>query len=121
MHEIDEDSSKCQLTDNEIIFELRKTERGPWAQIAADLDKDAKIMKRKEITERKQQELAKEASTRKERLRNLQQISVQEQIDLDSQNRATVEDIKTKEKEKAMNEFEEWKKKKASEERKPSG
>lgn len=113
--EVEEESSKCQITDDQIIFELKKIDRGPWSQIAVDLDNDAKIEKRKEITASKHEELAQEASTRKERLRNLQQISVQEQIELDSRNRATVEEIKTQEKEKAMNEFEEWKKKKVEE------
>lgn len=109
LNEINDEASKCTIIDKEIIFELQKKQKETWNELERKLDKQDKISERKKISECMLLRAEEERTSRKERLRELQNVAVQQQIDLESRNRSAVEEVKKVEKNRAMNELEAWK------------
>lgn len=67
------------------------------------------LEKRKAILEKYHQRVKEEEQSKKEKLASLQRISVQHQIDRDTKTRKEIEEKRNLERNKAMDEFEEWK------------
>lgn len=106
---IDENNSKCTLTDDEIVFELQKTIPQKWDSLTADVGKMEMLEKRKEIFDKQHQKTEEERKAKKEKTAGLRRFAVQQQIERDTINRRTIDERRNEEKSKAMDELEEWK------------
>lgn len=105
---INENSSNCTISDNEVIFELQKTIPKIWDSLAADISKLEMLEKRKEIVEKHHEKTEEERKTRKEKLSVLQRLSVQKQIDQDTITRKIIDEKRNAERTKVMNELNDW-------------
>lgn len=105
---INESSSKCTISDNEILFELQKTIPKKWETLTAEISKLEMLEKRKEIIAKKHEKTEEERKAKKEKLAQLQRLSVQQQINQDTKTRKLIDEKRNAERFKAMNELEDW-------------
>lgn len=99
---IDTAKSTCVVTNNEIIFELKKWVPENWEKLEADLDKNAKKELRKDIieeTQKKNQEMEEQKINKNAELKR---VAVREQICIDTKRHEWIKTVKENEKEKAL-------------------
>lgn len=100
--------STCVITDNEIIFELLKTEIHLWPALELDVTKKEKMQLKTKLIDEEHQRFQKECQEKRERKSELKKVGVREQIKLDTKQRETIDKIKLNEKNKALADLNEW-------------
>ncbi|KAK6632799.1 hypothetical protein RUM43_013570 [Polyplax serrata] len=105
---INESTSTCTISDNEVIFELQKMIPKIWDSLTADISKLEMLEKRKKIIERHHEKTEEERKARKEKLTVLQRLSVQKQIEQDTTIRKVIDDKRNAERTKVMDELNDW-------------
>ncbi|XP_063240281.1 dynein axonemal assembly factor 4 isoform X2 [Bacillus rossius redtenbacheri] len=106
---VDEAESQCTIAEEQAVFQLCKKEAGAWESLHLELGKAEMVQLRQKAIERAQQvakERSKEKAVRKDQL---QKLSVREQIQLDSEVRARIEELKKRATDDALADLQLWK------------
>nr|XP_022920778.1 dynein assembly factor 4, axonemal-like [Onthophagus taurus] len=115
---IDPLESKCTLTTNEIVFELFKIKAGDWSSLEIDLPKQEKNRLKKELIEEEHKRFQDDCKEKVQRKHALKKLAVREQMEIDTKQRAYIENVKNTEKKTALGDLDVWKKEINPEERK---
>ncbi|XP_067000889.2 dynein axonemal assembly factor 4 isoform X2 [Anabrus simplex] len=106
--QVKEAESKCTKTDDELVFELLKTEPNTWEKLEADLTKSEKQRLRLDILARFQQKAKQDGEARAGRKQELQQLAVREQMSINSKTHQHIQDLKKAAREEALEEVNQW-------------
>ncbi|CAG9830548.1 unnamed protein product [Diabrotica balteata] len=103
--------SKCILTPTEVIFELKKSEDIEWDYLEPNVSKTEKLELKKLFLEESFKEIQKADEKKCEKKHELKRLAVKKQIEIDSENRDTIDNIRREEEKRALGDLEEFKKK----------
>uniref|UniRef100_A0A6P7F7A0 Dynein assembly factor 4, axonemal-like n=1 Tax=Diabrotica virgifera virgifera TaxID=50390 RepID=A0A6P7F7A0_DIAVI len=103
--------SKCILTPTEVIFELKKSEEVEWEYLEPNLSKREKLELKKLFLEESFKEIQAADEKKCEKKHQLKRLAVKKQIEIDSENRETIDNIRKEEENRALGDLEEFKKK----------
>lgn len=109
LHKIDEKSSRCTISENEIVFELVKHEIQEWETLHDPevSNKDA-IHLKQQVIEAKQKLAASEYEEKEKVTCELKREAVRNQMSLDSKRLEAIQEIKKTAQDQAMNDLETW-------------
>ncbi|CAH1109457.1 unnamed protein product [Psylliodes chrysocephalus] len=111
---INKQTSRCTLTNADIVFELEKAEIGEWKCLEPNVSKKEKLEMKKQLLEESFKEIQEHHKTRSDRKHELKRVAVRKQIDLDSAHRQRIDDVRKMEEKKALGDLEEFRKKVAN-------
>lgn len=103
-----EKSSKCIITPESIIFELKKCEALLWGTLEPNLTKKEKHGLKSKLLEMFYKQIQKENEEKNNQKAELKRIAVRKQLEMDSEIRNTIENVKNQEKEFALGDTEGW-------------
>ncbi|XP_072380199.1 dynein axonemal assembly factor 4 [Diabrotica undecimpunctata] len=103
--------SKCILTPTEVVFELKKAEDIDWDYLEPNVSKTEKLELKKLFLEESFKEIQAADEKKCERKHELKRLAVKKQIEIDSENRDTIDNIRREEEKRALGDLEEFKKK----------
>lgn len=104
-NDIDPIDSSCSVTNNHIIFELKKKTIGEWQILEAELEKEDKRKLRQLVIEETQKKHQEGQENKINRHAELKRIAVREQIAIDSKRHEWIKEVKKTEKEAALREL----------------
>ncbi|CAG9858514.1 unnamed protein product [Phyllotreta striolata] len=107
---IDESTSKCILTESSVVFELKKRQQEEWASLEPNVSKQEKLELKRRFLEESFKNVQEQAKRRDDRKHVLKRAAVKKQIDLDSETRQNITNIRKMEEQKALGDLEEFKK-----------
>lgn len=107
LHPIDPDKSTCTFTDH-IVYELTKNEAQIWSQLEPELSRSEKNAVKKTYIEEEHKRYQDECKEKSEKISELKRVAVREQMSLDTKQRKEIDEVKSKEKIKALQGIENW-------------
>lgn len=106
---IDSSRSTCFIRNDEIIFELSKSEPEVWDELEARVNKEDKIELKKKFLEDIQKESQEREQSNVNKKAELKREAVREQIRIDTVRRNTIDDIKKEDTRNALIDLKLWK------------
>lgn len=110
LHNIDSRKSKCFIKDDVIIFDLLKREEIEWECLEKNLSKSEKMDIKLKVIEKCQEEAKQAFEHKRIKKSQLDRFTVQKAMEIDSAHHNTMDSRRDSERNKAMNELEEWRK-----------
>nr|XP_049706397.1 dynein axonemal assembly factor 4-like [Helicoverpa armigera] len=108
LHDVDIKKSKCLVKEDLIILDLVKTEEIEWECLEKELTKADKMKIRQEMIEKCQAQAQQESEDRKIKKSQLDRFTVQQAMEIDSQQHNLMDSRRDAERKKAMDELEGW-------------
>ncbi|KAJ8919689.1 hypothetical protein NQ315_006217 [Exocentrus adspersus] len=108
LHSIDVSKSQCKLTDDNVIFELRKEEEQTWHSLEPDIPKKEKLELKKRLLDEAYSRIQEQDKEKINKKAELKRVAVREQIELDTIQRDRIEEVKTEEKTNALGDVNQW-------------
>ncbi|XP_018577315.1 dynein assembly factor 4, axonemal-like [Anoplophora glabripennis] len=108
LHPIDAHNSQCKITDTTVIFELKKNENITWESLQPDIPKKEKLDLKKQLLEEEYVRIQEQEKEKINKKAELKRVAVREQIELDSNEREKIEEIKNWEKTNALGDIDQW-------------
>lgn len=108
-HPIVPEQSKAIFTSDAIQFELSKVEQQLWDELEVSLSKQDKQELKMKIIQEEHERIQNKTKKLAEKNSELKRTAVREQICLDTKQRQLIDDIKKKEKERALGDVDKWK------------
>ncbi|XP_015587582.1 dynein assembly factor 4, axonemal-like [Cephus cinctus] len=105
-----EEESICTLSEDQVIFTLKKQEKGlEWPSLVKeDIDRETKRQLRAGIIERSQDAIRERGKTKSEKRDYLQKQAVRAQIDLDTSTLNKIDAMRDSHRMEAMKDLEDW-------------
>lgn len=107
-HSIEDNNSKCIVTAENIVLELKKTESIEWVRLEADLPKTESFKLKKDLLKSSFEQFQKQCEQKRIVKAELKRTAVRKQIQSDTEVRNIIENIKQKEKVHALGDAKEW-------------
>ncbi|XP_077989227.1 dynein axonemal assembly factor 4-like [Glandiceps talaboti] len=116
---VDDSKGSAQVGNGAIIFNLVKQEPGIWSRLTSLQSGDKEVMKskREAAIEAAHKRAEKEKEEKAVKKREAEKYALKQQMELEEQERTRIQETKDEERNKAMEDLEEWKDKKRQEER----
>ncbi|XP_049874370.1 dynein axonemal assembly factor 4-like [Pectinophora gossypiella] len=111
LHDIDSEKSKCIVKEDIIVMDLVKREICQWETLEKDLTKPEKMKLKQEILEKCQEEAKQKSEDKKIKKSHLERFSVQRAMAIDADQHALMDARRDAERNKAMEDLEQWKQK----------
>ncbi|XP_072947168.1 dynein axonemal assembly factor 4-like [Epargyreus clarus] len=108
LHEINNDTSKCTITDDLIVLDLIKKQELDWKSLEKSLTKEEKMKIRQKIIEQSQEKAKKEAEERVIKKSQLDRFTVQQAMDIDNKQHILIDSRRDAHRKKAMGDLEQW-------------
>lgn len=109
LHDVDNERSKCIVQEESILLELIKKKETDWEGLEKCLTKEEKMVLRQKILEKCQAEAKEKAEQKSIKKSEMDRFTVQKAMEIDSQQHALMDSRRDAERNKAMNELQEWK------------
>ncbi|CAH2039283.1 unnamed protein product, partial [Iphiclides podalirius] len=111
LYDVDSSKGTCTVQDDLIVLDLVKKKELDWVSLEKSLSKEEKMEARQKIHERCQEE-AKVRSEQKSLKKNqLDRYAVQQAMEIDSKQHSLMDSRRNHERDKAMNQLEQWREK----------
>lgn len=108
LHDVNIKKSKCLVADDLIILDLKKIEEITWEFLEKELTKEEKMKIRQEILEKCQEQAKQESEDKRIRKSQLDRYTVQQAMEIDSQQHSLMDSRRDSERKKAMDQLEDW-------------
>ncbi|CAG4946586.1 unnamed protein product [Parnassius apollo] len=108
LHDVDNDKSKCTILDDLIVLDMIKRQEHDWECLEKCLSKEEKKELRQKIYKKSQEEAKERAEQRSIKKSQLDRFTVQRAMDIDSKQHSLMDSRRDAERNKAMNELEQW-------------
>ncbi|CAH0693953.1 unnamed protein product [Spodoptera exigua] len=108
LYDVDIKKSKCFVKEDVIILDLMKYEEVTWECLEKELTKEEKMKIRQEVLEKCLEQAKQESEERKIKKSQLDRYTVQQAMEIDSQQHKLMDSRRDFERKKAMDELEEW-------------
>lgn len=105
---IDEKCSKCVLTPESIILELKKCQMIDWDTLEPELSKDERLDLKNNLLEEAYKQIQLEHDDKLNKKSELKKRAVRKQIETDTEVRNSIENIKKEEKNNALGDTNQW-------------
>lgn len=106
--EIDQNLSKCTLTANEAIFDLRKREHGEWESLEPKVSKEEKLKLKKALLEDSYNWIQKDFKEKLNKRAELKRVAVRQQIETDTKQREEIDTIRKRLEMEALGNITSW-------------
>ncbi|KOB77170.1 putative heat shock protein 70 HSP70 [Operophtera brumata] len=108
LHDVDNDNSKCIVSDDLITLDLCKRETLQWECLEKELTKPEKMKLRQEILDKSVEIAQQKKEDRRIKKTQLDRFTVQQAMEIDTKQHDLMDSRKTEETRNAMNALEEW-------------
>ncbi|KAF9823440.1 hypothetical protein SFRURICE_004371 [Spodoptera frugiperda] len=108
LYDVNIKKSKCFVKEDVIILDLMKNEEITWECLEKELTKEEKMKIRQEVLEKCLEQAKQESEDRKIKKSQLDRYTVQQAMEIDSQQHKLMDDRRDYERKKAMDELEDW-------------
>ncbi|KPI97182.1 Dyslexia susceptibility 1 candidate gene 1 protein-like [Papilio xuthus] len=108
LHDVDNERSKCIVQEESIVLELIKKKENDWECLEKCLTKEEKKELRQKILEKCQDEAKEKTEQKSLKKSEMDRFTVQKAMEIDSQQHALMDSRRDAERNKAMNELQQW-------------